>query len=138
MATPPNPNRKTHTKDGREVELIPQPHGGKLQRGNPKGPGRPVGYSQEDAKFFKIRCETLAIRQLVENGTVEQILNNPDHPHYFKVLEYVTERSMGKVPSEIDLKATALPPAVALPAKDPVVIPEAEVQILPPEPTAES
>jgi hypothetical protein len=115
MATPRSKTRKDVTKDGSPVEYVKQPHGGELSVGNPKGPGKPPG----DQKYYKIRCEAMAIRAVVEDGSVDKILTQPNHPHFARVLDYVTDRGMGKVVQPVE-ERIVYPPAVALPEKDPV------------------
>lgn len=90
----------------------------------------PTNNQGRDPKYFEQRCEALAIRALVENGTAEYILERPNHPHYMKVLEFVTNRSKGKVP-DIIKQEHVIQPAVILPAKDPELPPEAEFEALP-------
>jgi hypothetical protein len=122
--TPPNPNKKTETKDGKPVVEVKQPHGGSLRRGNPDGPGRPKGYPFADREAFKERCEGLAYK-VVWEGVAGEILDNPAHPHFMKMLEFVAERGMGKVPTEIKAELTT-PPAIVVPAKEPLLIDNGE------------
>jgi hypothetical protein len=82
-----------------------------------------------DSKYFDKRCESLSIRALVESGAVEYILARPNHPAFVRVLEFVTERSRGKV-ADIVKNEHVINPAVALPSKNPEQIPDAEFEVL--------
>lgn len=84
----------------------------------------------KDEKYFVDRCETLSIRALVESGAAEYILQRPNHPAFVRILEFVTERSRGKVPDVIKQEHT-ITPAVALPAKQPEQIPYVPFEVLP-------
>lgn len=83
----------------------------------------------KDSKYFESRCETLSIRALVESGAAEYILARPNHPAFVRVLEFVTERSRGKVP-DIIKNEHVINPAVALPAKNAEVITYVESEVV--------
>lgn len=82
-----------------------------------------------DPKYFTDRCETLSLRALVEGGAAEYILSRPNHPLFAKLLEFVTERSRGKVPDVVK-NEHVITPAVALPQKNPEQIPDVEFEVL--------
>ena len=89
----------------------------------------PIPQGGRDPKYFGDRCETLSIRTLVENGAAEYILARPNHPAFIRLLEFVTERSRGKVP-DIIKNEHVINPAVALPAKAPEHIPDAQFEVM--------
>lgn len=53
---------------------------------------------------FKDRMALIAERgRTAEN--IERILDDPDHPHFMKALEFVANRGIGPVPKEIQMAA---------------------------------
>ena len=71
--------------------LVPQPHGGKLKRGNPgnRGGGRP-------SNEFKATLRGLVDRAEVHAHLVDVLDAGPSHPQFMDVLKYVTEHGYGK------------------------------------------
>lgn len=133
--------------------MVPGPRGGMLPRaGRPgKGPERDAemawvrGYRKqlrariskaEMKRLLKIRAADLA-EKVVNGDAIQRILENPDHPHFMRALEYLTDRGYGKVPTETKVEVTA-PPVVVLPGKEHEEIPDVPYEILPPaEPAPE-
>lgn len=81
--------------------------------------------------YLQDRYEKLSMKALVEDGTADYILSRPNHPHYMRMLEFVTERRFGKVAVEVRQQIQAMP-AVALPAKEPEQIPDGHAEPIPP------
>jgi hypothetical protein len=88
-----------------------------------------------DFADFTKRAEDLTMRTLVENGAADFILARPNHPYFMRMLEYTTDRAFGKVPQEVKNQVSVMP-AVALPAKEPEQIPDADYDLLSPEAAA--
>ena len=62
------------------------------EKGSPPGPGRPPA-------SFGIRMRTILERtKTAEN--IERVLDDPDHPHYPRILDLALNRGLGPVPSE--------------------------------------
>lgn len=70
-----------------EVELVPQPHGGALQVGNPgnRGGGRPPDEWKALLAKLSSRAKTV--------GALGRILRDPDHQHFANAFKYVNSRS---------------------------------------------
>lgn len=82
-----------------------------------------------DPRYFDKRCESLSLRTIVESGAAEYILARPNHPHFMKLLDFVTDRSRGKVP-DLVRNEHVITPAVMLPAKQPEQIPDATFEVV--------
>lgn len=85
-------NGQTAKKRAKRPRLIPQPNGrGALlsggMPGNKGGSGRPPDE-------FKQLCETLTLTAMREH--VHKILQNPDHPHFMRALEWASAHRYGK------------------------------------------
>lgn len=71
--------------------------------GNRRGRGPAKGSGGAPPQVFTERLRLILERnKTVKN--VETILDNPDHPKFDKMLDYVTERVHGKVPQAVEQK----------------------------------
>jgi hypothetical protein len=79
-----------------EPELVPQPHGGALQRGNPgnKGGGRPPDE-------FKAKMRELASNDEVLSYLEQCLKGEHGAKAAVSAHKHITERGYGKVPQEI-------------------------------------
>lgn len=76
------------------LRLVKQPHGGALIQGGTGAGGRPP-----DA--FKALCRELVTREKTIDA-VTAILDNPDHQHYMRALEWAAAHGYGK-PKDTDI-----------------------------------
>jgi hypothetical protein len=71
-------------------------------RGNERGPGNRSG---PVPATFKMRMQTLVDRNTTARA-IERILEDPDHPHFMRALDYATNHGYGKPAETVDLNAT--------------------------------
>ena len=91
MAKKPSSEPSEIRSEKPAVELVPQPHGGALQRGNPGnsgGQGRPP-----DA--WKALCRELVSRDS-QLEVAREVLEDKNHPAWLGAYKFLTEQGYGK------------------------------------------
>ncbi len=109
MTTEPQISEKTAVKT--TVSKVPQPHGGALNDGgtpNNKGGGRPRDEWKHTLQGLASREETIAhVRAVLDEG--------PDHPFFFRALDYATDHGFGKANQSLSFTLEEL---INLPSSD--------------------
>lgn len=120
---------KTRRKS-RDRQLVPQPHGGALLPGAGRGckPGAPNAGRPPDE--WRKALRGLASRDEVIAHIETVLVAGPDHPQWFRALEYATDHGFGKAGNTL----TVTPPepqergaVFILPAMNPRPEPPAEL-----------
>lgn len=93
---PPQKRRQSPGKSP-EVQLVPQSHGGALRngsaRGNTPGTGRPPDEFKRMLSHLVSRDQTMK--------ELKAILEDRDHPHYVKALQFAADRGYPELASAL-------------------------------------